>query len=100
MKTPTLLLLFALMILPGCAMNRPPNLSKPLNEAPTCPTESFLACRPPVTPADPSLGASEEADVENRARWLECIERQNAWLSCAARLIDGGFLKGPGVTNE
>lgn len=94
-KIPTSLLLCALVILPGCVTTRLPNLSKPLAEVPTCPVEAFQACRAPVLSKDDSLGATEAADVENRARWLACIERHNAWLGCAASLIDRGFLKAP-----
>lgn len=45
--------------------------------------------------ADATLGATEAADVENRSRWLVCIERHNAWLQCAATLIERGYLRGP-----
>jgi|GEM_PF-2632620 hypothetical protein len=48
-----------------------------------------------MIPADRTLGATEAADAENRTRWLVCIEQHNAWLSCAANLIDSGFLRKP-----
>jgi hypothetical protein len=59
-----------------------------------------MACEPPVRASDPSMGAAEVADVQNRARWLACIERHSAWLQCAAALIDRGLLARPQTQNE
>jgi hypothetical protein len=44
------------------------------------------------------MGASEVADVENRARWQTCVERHSAWLACSAVLIEKGLLAPPEAT--
>ena len=95
MKNRLFLLSFALLVLTGCATNSLPNLSKPPTEAPTCPVAAFQACEAPMLSTDKSLAATELVDVENRARWLGCIERHNAWLACASTLIEQGYLRGP-----
>ncbi len=84
-----------LLILSGCATPSSTPSPPPRVDPPTCPAVAFRACRPPMIPADRTLGATEAADAENRTRWLVCIEQHNAWLSCAANLIDSGFLRKP-----
>lgn len=67
-------------------------------EAPSCPLQSFLPCEGPNPETSNNLGETEPADAMNRARWLTCIERHNAWLQCAKTLIDRGFLRAPSPT--
>lgn len=90
-----LLLALVLFLFVGCATTNTAPLPTQPPAAPTCPRESFLACEPPIAEAGSTLGESEVADARNRARWLACIERHNAWLSCAATLIQRGFLRTP-----
>lgn len=45
--------------------------------------------------AGPGMVDSEVADVENRARWLVCVERHAAWLACAGVLVRAGVLAAP-----
>lgn len=41
------------------------------------------------------MADSELADVENRSRWLVCVERHAAWLACAGDLVRAGVLAAP-----
>lgn len=96
MSTRPSLTLAALLICTGCASSSSVTLPPPPSDPPSCPAPAYAPCPPPAAPLDgQTLGVTEATDAENRARWLVCIERHNAWLECATRLIERGYLAAP-----
>jgi hypothetical protein len=88
-----LLLCVALLTCNACATsswNASDELPKPID----CDAAALEACEPPEhDPAEATLGASEEVDVVNRARWERCAIRHGAALRCFGALRKGGVLQ-------